>query len=110
MKTAASNSNFSIGTRIRALDWTAIETGLMASGFARLGQVLLREECESLRGLYAESGRFRSRIDMTRYRFGKGEYQYFAYPLPELVAELRGALYVGIAGPATAWMAALGQP
>jgi uncharacterized protein len=104
MKSAAS-----VTARIRRLAWSEVQSQLMANGFARLGQLLSREQCEALRGLYAESGHFRARIDMTRYRFGRGEYQYFAYPLPSLVVELREALYGQLASPATEWMAALGR-
>ncbi|HXL21974.1 MAG TPA: 2OG-Fe(II) oxygenase [Candidatus Dormibacteraeota bacterium] len=85
-----------------------IEQSLWEWGFAQTGVLLSREECDLLRGLYSDASRFRSRIDMARYRFGLGEYQYFAYPLPELVAELREVLYGRLAGPANAWMGALG--
>jgi len=88
--------------------WNNVEHDLRNSGFARLGTLLERQECESLRALYADAKRFRSRIDMTRYRFGRGEYQYFAYPLPDVVAALRPALYAQLVGPANAWMSDLG--
>lgn len=110
MKSAAANSALSVTERIRGLAWDEAETQLAANGFARLGEVLRQDECESLRTLYAEGRHFRSRIDMARYRFGKGEYQYFSYPLPSLVEGLRKALYERLAGAATAWMTALGRP
>jgi uncharacterized protein len=110
MKSVAPNSALSVEARILAIEWSGVESQLTASGFARMGEFLRREECEALRGLYVEGGHFRSRIDMTRYRFGRGEYQYFAYPLPDLVAELRGALYARLTGVANTWMEALGQP
>jgi len=110
MKSAVISSGQSLNERIRRLDWSEVEAQLTANGFARLGEVLRQDECESLRELYAEERQFRSRVDMARYRFGKGEYQYFAYPLPNLVAELREALYARLADPATAWMTALGRP
>ena len=94
--------------KITEVAWTAIESELRQAGFASLGALLNHKDCESLRGLYADAKRFRSRIDMARYRFGKGEYQYFAYPLPETVVELRQALYAGLAGAANSWMADLG--
>src|SRR5262244_1523568 len=106
MKSAVLRPNLTTEARISSLNWTGIAAQLTATGFARLGQLLDREECESLRSLYAETSHFRSRIDMARYRFGKGEYQYFAYPLPQLVLELRGALYAGLAEAAAAWMEA----
>jgi len=110
MKTSAATPSFSAEERIGAVDWGDVESKLMARGFARLGALLQIEECEAMRSLYAEGRYFRSRIDMARYRFGRGEYQYFAYPLPELVAELRRTLYTRLSRVANAWMEALGQP
>lgn len=72
-----------------------------------MGTLLTRSQCEEVRGFYGDASRFRSRIDMARYRFGQGEYQYFSYPLPPLVAELRESLYSHLAGVANDWMAAL---
>lgn len=79
-------------------------------GYARVGMLLTREECESTRALYSQPDLFRTRIDMARYRFGRGEYQYFSYPLPARVDELRRELYALLAPVATAWMAALRLP
>jgi uncharacterized protein len=69
--------------------------------------VLDRAECQALRALYPNPALFRSRIDMARFRFGRGEYQYFAYPLPRVVAELRESLYHCLAPTANEWMATL---
>ena len=66
---------------------------LWTRGYARLGILLNQRECEGLRSLYAQPELFRSRIDMARYRFGRGEYQYFSYPLPARIDELRRELY-----------------
>ena len=66
-----------------AIDWTAAEHALRATGFARLGKLLTPDQAHGLTAIYASETRFRSRIDMQRYRFGRGEYQYFAYPLPD---------------------------
>jgi uncharacterized protein len=107
MMTAAVGRS-SVSARVKELPWGEIAQGLWESGFARTGALLARAECELLRGWYSEASRFRSRIDMARYRFGRGEYQYFSYPLPELVAELRKELYARLAPAANAWMAALG--
>ena len=96
--------------RVAELSNGEIEGRLSEAGFARLGALLGREECESLRALYADPSRFRSRIDMVRYRFGRGEYQYFAYPLPQLAAELRETLYRRLVGTANRWSEALGLP
>ncbi|HXZ13577.1 MAG TPA: 2OG-Fe(II) oxygenase [Candidatus Sulfotelmatobacter sp.] len=95
-----------ISERVASLPWLDARTSLWAQGFARLGPVLDRAQCESLRALYARPELFRSRIEMERFRFGRGEYQYFAYPLPALVAELRPALYRHLAPAANEWMAA----
>ena len=75
--------------RIASLPWAEIRANLWALGYGRLGTVLSQTECEELRSLYARPELFRSRVDMARFRFGQGEYQYFAHPLPALVAELR---------------------
>jgi uncharacterized protein len=70
--------------------------------------MLEKGECKELRSLYGRAELFRSRIEMARFRLGKGEYQYFAYPLPTVVAELREALYEPLSPIANEWMKALG--
>lgn len=82
---------------------------LWSRGYTRLGSLLTARNCETIRGYYGQPELFRSRVDMARYRFGRGEYQYFGYPLPSQIDELRHQLYAGLAGPATEWMAALRQ-
>jgi uncharacterized protein len=72
-----------------------------------MGIVLDQSECEEVRSLYANPRLFRSRVDMTRFRFGRGEYQYFGYPLPSLIAVLRETLYRCLFETANDWMAAL---
>lgn len=76
-------------------------------GFRRIGVLLSEDECTELRDLHSESERFRSHIDMARYRFGKGEYQYFRYPLPETVSRLRYQLYPHLAAIANSWLTAV---
>jgi uncharacterized protein len=93
--------------RIETLPWTKARESLWNVGYGRLGVVLSRAECEELRALYHKPEMFRSRIDMARFRFGRGEYQYFAYPLPALVARLREALYRQLADTANLWREAL---
>ena len=80
---------------------------LWTQGFARLPQLLTTTECQELRVLYQDAAHFRSRIDMKRYRFGQGEYQYFCYPLPPRVAALRATLYETLVPIAREWMTAL---
>jgi len=106
----ASSISGTAADRIAGLDWPAVRDDLWNFGYARLGKVLRQTECEELRSLYLHPELFRSRIDMARYRFGRGEYQYFAYPLPTLVAELRELLYPKLVGTANEWMAALALP
>jgi uncharacterized protein len=92
-----------IQSRINALDWGQMITSLHDSGWARTGAVLTAEESRALRDLYVNEQLFRSRIIMERYRFGLGEYKYFAYPLPKAVSELRESLYPHLAGVANQW-------
>jgi hypothetical protein len=92
------------------LDWNHALSGLWSHGYGRLGKLLDPAQCEGLRALYQNADLFRSRIDMARYRFGRGEYQYFAYPLPGLVNALRHSLYSGLVATATEWMKALSLP
>ena len=97
-----------IAARVAAIDWRDVSGSLGNSGWASLGRLLTASECASLSGLYNEDGPFRSTVVMARHGFGKGEYKYFAYPLPELVAALRPALYSGLAPIANAWNEAMG--
>jgi hypothetical protein len=98
----------SIEARLAALDWRRIAASLDAEGCAHIGAVLSPAECRSLIAMYDDDARFRSRIVMTRHGFGRGEYKYFAAPLPEVVAALRTALYPPLAAIANRWNAALG--
>ncbi|MCW3477327.1 2OG-Fe(II) oxygenase [Limobrevibacterium gyesilva] len=98
-----------IGQRVGALDWDRIATDLDSAGWATTGAVLTVAECEALAGLYDDATMFRSRIVMSRHGFGRGEYQYFANPLPAPVAALRRSLYPHLAPVANRWAARLGQ-
>lgn len=82
---------------------------LARDGAARLGGLLSSDECAALRALYDQPEVFRSRVVMARHGFGQGEYQYFADPLPDIVARLRSSLYTALAPVATAWAARLGE-
>jgi hypothetical protein len=97
-----------IGERIARLDWLQIRQAVEADGFAVLPKTLSSEECAALGGMYESRELFRSRIEMARFRFGLGEYKYFAAPLPPIVAELRVSLYPHVAPIANYWMKALG--
>jgi uncharacterized protein len=85
-------------------------SGLSQNGYERLGTLLTVAECRQLRSLYGEERHFRSRISMAQYRFGRGEYQYFRYPLPEVVSGLRTRLYARLAPVANEWAHKLGLP
>ena len=95
--------------RVAAIDWQEVAEGLDAQGCAVIPGLLDPAACRALADLYAEPGRFRSRVVMARHGFGRGECQYFAHPLPGQVAELRTALYPPLAEVANRWQAALGQ-
>jgi uncharacterized protein len=97
-----------VADRVAALDWEHIAAGLDTDGCAVIGPVLAPEECRSLAAIYGDDGQFRSRIVMARHGFGRGEYKYFAHPLPDLVASLRATLYPGLAGIANRWNEAMG--
>jgi hypothetical protein len=99
----------SIADRLGGLDWAAIGASLDEWGFARTPSLLTGEECAALRTLYGEDARFRSRVDMARFRFGVGEYKYFASPLPAAVEELRLHAYAPLAAVANRWEATLGS-
>lgn len=91
------------------VDWAAVERDLHAKGFAKLPPILTSAECEALVAMYPDDARFRSRVDMARFRFGVGDYKYFARPLPPIVDALRRDLYPRLAPVANAWQQALGQ-
>ncbi len=93
---------------ITQLNWTEIGQTLDKKGFGRISQLLSNEECEELKKLYHTPDRFRSVIDMKRYRFGMGEYKYFSYPLPPVIQTLREQLYEFLAPVANEWMSQLG--
>jgi hypothetical protein len=97
-----------VSTRVDAMDWTLIESELEAQGCAILQRLLTPDECRGLAALYPDDAHFRSRIVMTRHGFGRGEYKYFSYPLPDLIAELRPALYARLCGIANRWNEAMG--
>jgi hypothetical protein len=101
------HQSFTIRQRIAALSWPDLHRQLDERGFAHVPSLLTGAESESVRTLYADSQRFRSRIVMERYNFGRGEYQYFDYPLPPLVQALREAAYPPLAAIARAWGARL---
>jgi hypothetical protein len=95
-------------TNISRIDWQRIAADLATLGYARLA-LLDPPSCRDLAALYDHDDGFRSRVVMQRHNYGRGEYKYLAYPLPKQVAELRTALYPGLAAIANDWRAALGE-
>ncbi len=96
--------------RAAAIDWTAATESLHLQGNAVLPQLLSATECTALATLYSGGGdtTFRSRVVMQRHGFGQGEYRYFSYPLPAVVAGLRTAMYPHLAPIANQWNDAMG--
>jgi len=89
--------------RIEAIDWQHMSDELGAQGHALIPSLLSSEQCSALAALYAKQDLFRSRVLMSRHGFGRGEYQYFKYPLPDVVASLRSSLYPHLAPIANRW-------
>lgn len=89
---------------ITELDWKNALQPLDATGYSIIPSVLSKQTCEELKGLYPQSEIYRSVINMQRYRFGKGEYKYFSYPLPTVVQKLRATFYPPLSQLANEWM------
>lgn len=98
----------SAGTGDRPVDWARLEADLDAKGFAVIPQLLTPGACREIAAMYDDDRRFRTRIVMARHGFGSGEYKYFAYPLPDRIAELRAALYPEFARIANRWNMEMG--
>ena len=101
--TAGPASSVDINKRVTAVDWVSASTHLDSYGWAMLKTLLTADECESIAGLYEDDRRFRSHVVMARHGFGRGEYKYFAYPLPDIVTKLRMALYPRLVPIANHW-------
>jgi hypothetical protein len=108
--TDAAVADRTVAHRVADIDWAAAERALDTHGAARLPALLTRAECADLAARYddADPATFRSRVVMARHGFGRGEYKYFAYPLPTGVAALRTALYPHLAPIANRWNGAMG--
>ena len=89
---------------IQGIEWDTYYTSLHEKGYAIIPGVLSKQECLQLTGHYDENHLYRATINMQRYRFGKGEYKYFNYPLPSLIHQLRDSLYGPLATLANEWM------
>jgi len=98
----------SAAAKVRTLDWERVSQDLDAQGSAVIEAILSPEECWALAGLYMKDDIFRSRVVMERHGFGRGEYKYFSYPLPGLIAALRTAIYPHLVPIANRWNNAMG--
>jgi len=94
--------------RVNGIDWTQAESDLDTQGCAVLKGLLAPDQCRALASLYGDDVHFRSRIVMGSHGFGRGEYKYFSYPLPDLISALRPALYARLQGIANRWNEAMG--
>src|SRR4051812_16616722 len=97
-----------IAARVDGIDWAQAISDLDGQGCAMLKGLLAPDECRAVAALYPDDKHFRSRIVMGRHGFGRGEYKYFSYPLPDLIAELRPALYAQLQGIANRWNETMG--
>ena len=95
--------------RVSALDWSDLATQLDGFGNAVIEGLLTPEECRRIAELYPREEHFRSHVNMACHGFGKGEYKYFEYPLPDLISRLRTALYPRLATVANAWNERMGM-
>jgi uncharacterized protein len=104
----ATSAVCSAETRVSQYDWETLSGDLNGYGCAVLEKLLSLGQCRQIAGLYPEEEHFRSHVHMARHGFGKGEYRYFKYPLPDLLSGLRRALYPHLAGIANDWNARMG--
>lgn len=102
-------SDTQVETRVAAVDWTAATADLDAQGWVVLPKLLNAGDCRATAGLYGSGEGFRSQVVMARHGFGRGEYRYFAYPLPPLVEALRRTLYPALAPIANRWHERMGM-
>ena len=103
-------SDAGLAERIRSLDWGSVERDLDARGHAVLPRMLSPAQCGAAAAAYDDDALFRSRVVMARHGFGRGEYRYYAYPLPGVVGTLRAGLYPRLAPIADRWNEAMGVP
>ncbi|WP_420887386.1 2OG-Fe(II) oxygenase [Candidatus Paracaedibacter symbiosus] len=94
--------------RVKSLDWNQVTNDMNASGYSLLKGILKADECEALAALYLQDYGFRSRVVMARHGFGRGEYKYFSYPLPNIIADLRVSLYPCLVPIANYWNELMG--
>jgi hypothetical protein len=98
----------SLAERVGAINWEYVSRDLDAHSSAMVERLLSPGECETLAGLYSHDDLFRSRVVMGRHGFGRGEYKYFSYPLPDIIADLRTVFYPRLVPVANRWNTAMG--
>lgn len=97
----------SISQKNATLQWSCIAESLNNKGYAIIPKFFTAEECDSLANLYDDPALYRKTVVMERHRFGLGEYKYFSYPLPDVIASVRQTLYPYLSAVANTWMKAL---
>jgi hypothetical protein len=97
-----------VAARVKSIDWERVSQNLDAQGNAMIERLLTPVECDALSTLYSLDHLFRSRVVMARHGFGRGEYKYFDYPLPDIVGGLRKAIYPQLVPIANRWNTAMG--
>jgi hypothetical protein len=108
LNAVSASADTSAEARVAAYDWKALAAQLDSYGCAVLPKFLTPEECRAIAALYPNEGHFRSHIIMARHGFGKGEYRYFKFPLPNILDDLRTALYPHLARLANEWNGRMG--
>jgi hypothetical protein len=103
-----SASSKRVAERVKTLAWKRVSQDLDAQGSAMIERLLSPDECQAIAGLYPKDDIFRSHVVMERHGFGRGEYKYFSYPLPDLIAGLRTAVYPHLVPIANRWNTAMG--
>jgi hypothetical protein len=106
--TAAPAREAGVSGRVAAVEWNRVFAELNAFGCGIITGILTAEECRAIAGSYDDESRFRSHVVMARHGFGRGEYKYFSYPLPEIVSDLRATMYPRLAPLANRWNDAMG--
>jgi hypothetical protein len=107
-KSAMAIESAAVSERLTSIDWQQIAEDLDQQGNALIEHLLTPAECETLKRLYPADEVFRSRVVMERHGFGRGEYKYFSYPLPDIVDELRTTIYPSLASIANRWNTSMG--
>jgi uncharacterized protein len=99
--------NYTLKDRVLAINWNRHNLDLLTKGYAIVPGLLTQDDCTTLIGCYDDPGNFRKTVNMSRHRFGAGEYQYFRYPLPDTIQTLRENFYPPLSKVANAWNNAL---